>query len=376
MSDVDALVVGAGIVGLAVARALTGAGLSTLIVEAAGQFGSGTSSRNAEVIHAGLYYPTGSFKARLCVAGHAQMLDYCTARGIAHRRCGKLIVATRAAEVPTLEALARQANANGVAGVTLIDGARARALEPALAAHAALMCAPSGIVDSHALMTALLGDAEDRGAVLAARTRIARIEPRGGRFDIWIDGEDEPVVSAAYVVNAAGLGARAVADAIAGLPPAANPRAFLAKGSYFAYSGRQPFGRLIYPVPEPGGLGTHLTIDLAGAGRLGPGVEWVDEINYDIDASHRNRFADAARAFWPTIEADRLHPAYAGIRPKLSGPGEPAADFRIDGPAEHGLSGLVNLFGIESPGLTASLAIGDFVARRLTGRAPAYARAA
>lgn len=376
MADVDALVVGAGVVGLAVARALAAAGLSTLIVEAEERIGSGTSSRNSEVIHAGLYYPTGSLKARLCVAGHAQLLDYCDARGIAHCRCGKLIVATRATEVPTLEALERQAAANGVAGVTLIDGASARALEPALAAHAALMCAPSGIVDSHALMTSLLGDAENDGAVLAARTRIARIEPRGGRFDIWIEGEGEPVVSAAYVVNAAGLGAHAVAAGIVGLPAAANPPAFLAKGSYFAYSGRQPFGRLIYPVPEPGGLGTHLTIDLAGAGRLGPDVEWVDEIDYDVDASRRDRFAAAARTFWPTIEADRLHPAYAGIRPKLAGPGEPAADFRIDGPAEHGLAGLVNLFGIESPGLTASLVIGELVAQRLTGQAPAYERAA
>lgn len=375
MTEVDALVVGAGVVGLAAARVLAASGLSVIVADAGDAIGTGTSSRNSEVIHAGLYYPPGSLKARLCVDGRAALLRYCDARRVPYRLCGKLVVATRPAELPTLEALAATAAANGVAGVEIVDGAAATAREPALAAFAALVCPASGIIDSHALMTALLGDAEDDGAVLACRTRIARVAPASGRFDVWIDGEDARVLSAACVVNAAGLGAWGVARCVEGLPAAAIPRAFLAKGSYFAYSGRQPFGGLIYPVPEPGGLGTHLTIDMGGAGRLGPDVEWVDAIDYRVDPARGTRFADAARAFWPTIDADRLHPAYAGIRPKIAGPGEPPADFRIDGSAAHGVPGLVNLWGIESPGLTACLAIADLVAERL-GHEVASERAA
>ncbi|WP_157215652.1 NAD(P)/FAD-dependent oxidoreductase [Flavisphingomonas formosensis] len=362
MDRIDALVIGAGAIGLAVARSLARAGRSVLILEREGRFGAVTSSRNSEVIHAGLYYPPGSLKERLCIAGRELLYAYCAERGVPHRRCGKLVVATDAAELHALEALAAQGRAAGVAGLALVDAAAVGVLEPALRCQAALHSPLTGIVDSHALMVALLAEAEDHGALIAYRAPVEAIDRQAGG---WLVRAGGTRLLATMVVNAAGLDAQAVAARIDALAPALIPPLHLAKGRYFTYSGRVPFTRLIYPLPVPGGLGTHLTLDLAGAARFGPDVSWVQAIDYVVDPAERPRFLAAARRIWPDIDPDRLHPGYAGIRPKLSGPGEPAADFRIDGPARHGLPGLVNLFGIESPGLTASLAIAGEVMAQL-----------
>ena len=369
MDRVDALVVGAGVVGLAIARELALAGMEVVIAEAATLIGSGVSSRNSEVIHAGIYYEPGSLKARLCVRGKAMLYAYCAERGVPHARCGKLVVAGRDADVQKLEAIAARAVANGVSEVQLISTAEATAHEPALVCTAALLSSSSGIVDSHALMTALLGDAEHAGALLALASPFqgARREGAG-----WVcetgagDGRFE--LAARWVINAAGLDAQAVARSIDGLPPSHIPPRFLAKGHYFSLTGRAPFRHLIYPLPFDGGLGVHLTLDLGGQARFGPDVEWLPEpapgaaLDYTVDSRRMAQFESEIRNYWPGLPAGALQPAYTGIRPKLSGPGAPAVDFHIGGPAEHGLPGLVNLFGIESPGLTASMAIGEHVA--------------
>jgi L-2-hydroxyglutarate oxidase LhgO len=366
MDRIDVLVVGAGVVGLACARALAQAGHEVVIAEAQPRFGTGVSSRNSEVIHAGIYHPPGSLKARLCVRGKALLYDYCAARGIAHRRLGKLVVAVRDADVARLDAIRQRAADCGVDDLRLIDGAAARALEPALACAAALQSPSSGIVASHELMTALLGDAEAHGAALAVASAVRSARRRDGAWAVTADGGFE--LAARWIVNAAGLDAQAVAAAIDGLPPAAIPRRHLARGHYFALAGRAPFGRLIYPLPVDGGLGVHLTLDLGGQARFGPDVEWFesdapgDALDYTVDATRATAFDAAVRDWWPGLPRDALVPATTGIRPKISGPGEPAADFRIGGPADHGCAGLVNLFGIESPGLTASLAIAEVVA--------------
>lgn len=364
MDAVDALVVGAGVIGLAVARALALEGREVLVVEAGDRIGGETSSRNSEVIHAGIYYPAGSLKARLCLAGRERLYDYCRTRGIGHRRCGKLIVATSAAQVPALAAIAQAAARNGVDDLRLIGAEEARRLEPELACAAALLSPSTGILDSHGYMLALQGEAEAMGAVLAFGTRATAIRPGPDGLAVCFDGEAEPQLSARLVVNAAGLWAPELAAAVEGLAPAFRPRAWFAKGSYFTLAGRAPFNRLIYPVPEPGGLGVHLTLDLAGQARFGPDVEWVEAPDYTVDPARADRFYDAVRAYWPGLRDGQLQPGYAGVRPKLAGPGEPAADFRIDGPAAHGIEGLINLFGVESPGLTASLALADEAAGR------------
>lgn len=373
MDRVGCIVVGAGVVGLAVTRALALRGVEVVIAERACAIGTETSSRNSEVIHAGIYYAPGSLKARLCTSGRAMLYDYAARRGVPHRRCGKLIVATAPDQLAVLDAIAGQAAANGVA-LTRLTGAQAGALEPALSCRGALLSPETGIVDSHALMAALLADAQAAGASLALGTQVMAIEPAAGGFIVDTETAGEGFrLGADRVVNAAGLWASQVAQAVQGLDPAHVPVTRYARGSYYAAPGKPAFSRLIYPVPEPGGLGVHLTLDLGGAMRFGPDVEWIDNIDYRVNPGRRGHFEAEIRRYWPDLPAGALAPTYCGIRPKISGPGEPAADFRIDGPELHGIPGLVNLFGIESPGLTASLAIAQEVAVRLDQAIPASA---
>lgn len=361
MDQVECVVVGAGVVGLAVARALALRGREVLVLEAAHAIGTGTSARNSEVIHAGIYYAAGSLKARLCVQGRALLYDYCAARGIGHRRCGKLIVATTPAQVGQLQAIADRARQNGVGELRWISAQQAQQLEPQLACEAALLSAQTGIVDSHALMLALLGDLENAGGVLALNSPLAHMQY--AQEAIEIETTDGTRLRTRCLVNAAGLQAVELARRMRGLDARQVPKAFFAKGSYFTLTGRAPFSRLVYPVPEPGGLGVHLTLDLGGQAKFGPDVQWVDQPDdFQVDATRGEAFYAEVRKYWPGLKDGALQPGYAGIRPKINGPKEAAADFWIAGPASHGVPGLVNLFGIESPGLTASLAIGDHVA--------------
>ncbi len=356
------MVIGAGVIGLAVARALAFDGRGVLILERERQIGLHSSSRNSEVIHAGIHYPTGSLKARTCVAGRDLLYRYCADRGIAHRRCGKLIVAVSDGELMQLRAIDARARANGVFDLEWLDGGQVRRREPALACAAALASPSTGIVDSHAYMMCLLADAEAKGAQIAygAAVRSLRPTPRG--IEVAIHPECDPVLRAQILVNAAGLEAHRVARSIEGLSQEHIPRVRYAKGSYFALQGPAPFGRLIYPLPRDGGLGIHMTLDLDGRARFGPDVEWVERIDYEVDAARAASFYASIRRYWPQLAAAALSPAYAGVRPKLSGPAEAAADFCLSGPAHHGIAGIVNLFGIESPGLTASLALAAHVA--------------
>ncbi|RSZ34721.1 NAD(P)/FAD-dependent oxidoreductase [Variovorax beijingensis] len=364
MDELDCAVIGGGVVGLAVARALALAGREVVVLEAEGAIGTGTSSRNSEVIHAGIYYPQGSLKARLCVEGKEALYAYAAERGVPHRRCGKLIVATSAEQVAQLEVIRAKAAANGVGDLVLLTSQQAMDMEPQLHCVAALHSPSTGIVDSHASMLSLLGDLENAGGMLALKSPIARAEC--GRDAIVLVAEDGTALRCNTVVNAAGLLAPELARRFEGLPPAAVPTAYFAKGSYFTLSGRAPFSRLVYPVPEPGGLGVHLTIDLGGQAKFGPDVEWVQSADdLVVDPARGNGFYAEVRKYWPALPDGALIPGYAGMRPKISGPDEPARDFMIDGPDSHGVRGLVNLFGIESPGLTSSLAIGRHVERLL-----------
>ncbi len=363
---VDAVVVGAGVVGLAVARALALARREVIVLEAESAIGTGTSSRNSEVIHAGIYYSPGSLKAKLCVAGRLALYPFLVERGIAHRRCGKLIVATDPNQIPGLEKLHAQAKANGVADLRMLAAREARALEPQLACVAALESPSTGIVDSHAFMLALRGEAEDHGAAIVFRSPLRSGHVLNGEIELEVGGEDPMRLLAQTVVNCAGLFAQDVARSIEGFPAERIPPTHYCKGNYFSLSGRSPFSRLVYPAPEAAGLGVHLTLDLSGRARFGPDVEWIERIDYDVDPGRAEVFYDAVRSYWPGLKDGALQPAYSGIRPKLRPRGEPACDFLIQGPADHGVAGLVNLFGIESPGLTASLAIGDTV-RTLLG---------
>jgi len=366
MSDsIDCVVIGAGVVGLAVARALALEGREVVVLEAADAIGTETSSRNSEVIHAGIYYPAGSLKARLCVEGKHFLYAYCSERGIPHRRCGKMIVATRPGQDAYLDKLRAQAAANGVEDLRLVDGAAARAIEPELSCDAALLSPSTGIVDSHSLMLAYQGDAEARGAVVAFLSPVLGGEVRNDGIELRVGGAEPAALRARLVVNAAGLGAQSVARSIAGIPAARVPPLHYAKGNYFSLAGRSPFSRLVYPVPEPGGLGVHISIDLAGQARFGPDVEWLDDIAYDVDPRRADGFYAEVRRYWPGLRDGALQPAYAGIRPKLGPAGTPAADFVVEGPCDHGVPGLVNLFGIESPGLTASPAIAVLVVEKL-----------
>jgi L-2-hydroxyglutarate oxidase LhgO len=364
MDEVDCAVIGAGVVGLAVARALAQSGQEVWVLEAADAIGTGISSRSSEVIHAGLYYPTGSLKARLCVRGNALLYAYCDAMGVTYKRCGKLIVATGPGQLGILENIAAQAQRNGVPDMRLLDAGEVRCMEPELACHAALLSGSTGIVDSHALMLALQADVERAGGtvVLRCEVKTATLSKAGIQL-VLADGTH---LACKRLVNAAGLNAPSLARHFNGLDFDTVPRAFYAKGNYFSLLGKAHFKHLVYPVPEPGGLGIHLTLDLGGQAKFGPDVQWVDApSDYTVDNSRASVFQDRIRQYWPGLPDQALAPAYAGIRPKISGPTDPAADFMIQGPADHGHPGLVNLFGIESPGLTSALAIGEEVLRLL-----------
>ena len=363
--ETDVVIIGAGVVGLACARELARQGREVVILEANRAIGMETSSRNSEVIHAGLYYPGGSLKAALCVAGRALLYEFCNEFGVAHRRCGKLIVATGPAQHEKLDALARQAETNGVTDIQRLTCDQVKALEPALVCTAALLSPSTGIIDSHVLMHAMLGDAQAHGAQLALGSPASAGRALHNGIEIETGGEVPAVLSATTVINAAGLHSVEMAGRIEGFPREHLPTAYLARGNYFQLVGRAPFSRLVYPLPEPGGLGVHLTLDLAGQARFGPDVEWIDAIDYRVDPVRADGFYAEIRKYWPALRDGALSPAYAGIRPKISGPHEAAADFVIQGPRDHGVAGLVNLFGIESPGLTASLAIAREVVRTL-----------
>ncbi len=374
MNDVDCIVVGAGVIGLAVARAIARSGREVIVIERERHIGMHTSSRNSEVIHAGIHYAPGSLKARLCVAGREALYRYCALHGIGHRRCGKLTVAATHGDVAHLEQIEANARANGVLDLQWLDGAEAVKLEPQLKCAVALLSPSTGIIDSHGFMQCLLGDAESYGANVAYGSYVTALKPTDRGVEVCVDGQTAAAVRTRWFINCAGLGAARVASSIEGFPLAHIPRMHYAKGSYFSLAGGSsqaaPFSRLIYPAPSASGhLGIHLTLDLSGGVRFGPDLQWLEALDeppdYAVDASRAALFAEAVRQYWPALPAARLTPGYAGIRPKLSGPGEPARDFLISGPKDHGVDGVVNLFGIESPGLTSSLALGDFIAAQL-----------
>lgn len=359
------LVIGAGVVGLAAARALAFRGADVVVAEKADAIGTGTSSRNSEVIHGGMYYPTGTLRARHSVAGRRMLYAYCESHGVPHRKLGKLVVAADDAEIARVEEIARQGAINGVEDLALIDGKAARALEPALVCAAALHSPHTGIIDTHTYMLALRGDLEDRGGMIAFETPVLGLERRRDRWVARFGGAEAGEAVFDAVVNAAGLGAQAIARAMPDYPPARVPRLVLAKGNYFSYLGRPAFARLVYPTPMPGGLGVHVTLDMAGRMRFGPDVEWIEREDYAVDPARAVVFYARIRTYWPGLPDNSLVPDYAGIRPKLSGKGAPQGDFMIDTPAAHGLPGLVQMFGIESPGLTSSLSLGEAVAEAL-----------
>ncbi|MCV2353978.1 NAD(P)/FAD-dependent oxidoreductase [Paucibacter sp. B2R-40] len=365
---VDAVVIGAGVVGLAVARALAMSGLETLLLERAERIGSGVSSRSSEVIHAGLYYPPGSLKARVCVQGRDMLYDYCESHQVAFRRCGKLVVATDAAQVSGLQALADRARRNGVHDLRWLDGTQAQALEPALTCVAALASPSTGIIDSHGLMLALLGDFEAAGGALALCSTVTRLRRDEQVWRLLVQaGGAEMALHAGVVVNAAGLWAPGLTQCTEGLPLEQQARAHFSKGSYFALAGPAPFSRLIYPLPQDAWLGVHLSLDLGGQARFGPDAEWLhgisdpQQLDYRVEAGRAEAFYADVRRYWPALPDGALQPAYSGVRPKIHGPQTPAPDFRIDGPSQHGQPGLVNLLGIESPGLTSCLSIAQQV---------------
>jgi L-2-hydroxyglutarate oxidase LhgO len=361
MDKIECVVVGAGVIGLAVARRLAQAGREVVILEAAEGIGTVTSSRNSEVIHAGIYYKAGSLMARMCVSGKQALYRYCDDHGIPYRNCGKLIVATTPKETEKLQPIRAHAEANGVRDMQILSGKAARALEPALNCDAALLSPSTGIIDSHAYMLALRGDAEAAGAAFAFHTPLLHAKVKAGGIELEAGGEAPMTLECAQLVNAAGLEAPATARSIDGMPLELIPPAYLAKGNYFSCSARAPFSHLIYPLPEPGGLGVHLTLDMAGQARFGPDVEWVDRIDYAVDPARAERFYPAIRKYWPTLPDGALMPSYSGMRPKIVPPAVASQDFLIQGPKDHGVDGLINLFGIESPGLTSSLAIADYV---------------
>ncbi|MDR3436911.1 NAD(P)/FAD-dependent oxidoreductase [Telmatospirillum sp.] len=361
----DCAVIGAGVIGLAVARALALTGREVGVLEAEESIGTGTSSRNSEVIHAGMYYPTGSLKARLCVSGARLLRHYLTEHGVDHRLVGKLIVAADPADEEQLLTILAKGRSNGVEALTLLSRAEVLAIEPEVHCTAALYSPLTGILDTHGYMLALQGDIETNGGFLAFKSPVLSAEQTGQGILLSIGGPEPSRLLCRQVINAAGLGAQAVGRSFAGLPPASVPPLHLCKGNYFLLSGHVPFSHLVYPTPQSDGLGVHFTLDLAGQGRFGPDVEWIDEEAYDVDARRSDIFSAAIRRYWPGLADDALRPGFAGIRAKLRPQGESASDFVIQGPGEHGVAGLVNLYGMESPGLTASLAIGSHVAELL-----------
>jgi L-2-hydroxyglutarate oxidase LhgO len=361
MEQVDVVVAGAGVVGIAIARALARAGREVLVLEAAEAIGTETSSRNSEVIHAGIYYPKDSLMARLCVAGRRQLYAFCNERGVPYRKSGKLIVATSAGEDAKLDGIKARAEANGVEGMRVLSGEEARALEPNLACTSALLSPETGILDSHAYMLALQGEAEERGAMFVFHAPVISGRAVSDGVEIEVGGAEKMRLRCRTLVNSAGLGATRLASAIQGMPTQLVPHTYYARGNYFTLAGRAPFSRLIYPVPVPGGLGVHLTIDLGNQARFGPDVEWIDSLDYRVDPSRADSFYAAIRRYWPALPDGALQPGYAGIRPKITPKGAPAADFVLQPPSAHGVAGLVNLFGIESPGLTSAIALADLV---------------
>ena len=366
MSDsVECTVIGAGVVGLAIARAMAQRGLETILIEAADGIGTGTSSRNSEVIHAGIYYPKGSLKARFCVQGRQQLYRYCDERGITARNCGKLIVATEDSQVATLSGIIDKARANGVPDLALISRQQALAMEPNLHCVAAVHSPSTGVVDSHSFMLGLQGDFEAASGMLAFNSPLDHAVCAADGITLMAGGAEPTELRSGIVINSAGLYAQALARKFSGLPQASVPPTYYAKGNYYSLTGKSPFSRLIYPVPEAAGLGVHLTIDLGGQTRFGPDVEWIDEIDYAVDPGRAASFYSEIRKYWPGLPDGALQPGYCGIRPKIQAPHEPARDFVIHGPETHGVKGLVNLYGIESPGLTSALAIADHVAAML-----------
>ncbi len=355
--DFDAVVIGAGVVGLAVARQLAQEGREVLVLEAEKTIGLHTSSRNSEVIHAGLYYPEGSLKARLCVEGRKLLYAYCATHGVPTQRLGKLIVATDEKQIPKLQALHRRGVANGVDDLVALNRDEARRIEPEVECVAALFSPSTGIVDSHAFMLSLQGDAEANGAQFAFHAKVIRVAPRPGGYEVHT--EDGIAVTCQALINCAGHGAHKIARAIENYPTEKIPPRFLAKGNYFTVSGRTSFSHLIYPLPVEGGLGVHVTLDLGGRMRLGPDVHWVDELDYTPISEQEQVFRNSVLRYWPGIADREIASSYCGIRPKITGPGVDNADFRIDGPLTHGMANLVNFFGIESPGLTSSCALAD-----------------
>ncbi|MBD1545984.1 NAD(P)/FAD-dependent oxidoreductase [Roseibium aggregatum] len=371
MTDVETIVIGAGAVGLAIARALAVSGREVMVLERHGLIGSETSSRNSEVIHAGIYYAKDSLKARCCVHGKHLLYAFCSSHGVAHKRTGKLIVATDVEQADKLEEIRQRAEANGVDDLVRLTADEARELEPELACEGALLSPSTGIIDSHGYMLALQGELEAHGGQVVLNTAVGSIgRTADGAFSVTIvgkgdgEGEDGYTITSKELIVSAGRGSPELMTAF---PQADPPKGYLAKGSYFKLNGKAPFSRLIYPVPmtKTGALGVHVTLDLQGRVRFGPDMEWVEEIDYRVDPARADVFYDAIRQYWPGLEDGALEADYSGIRPKIHGPGEPAPDFRIDGPEAHGMAGLVALYGIESPGLTSSLAIGELVAKRL-----------
>lgn len=367
MDELDCAVIGAGVVGLAVARALALQGRDVVVLEKAGLIGSETSSHNSEVIHAGIYYGQDSLKARFCVEGRKRLYPFLEERGLGFKKCGKLIVATSDAQEAELKNIAQRATRNGVDDLRFVEKAELRELEPALNGQAALLSPSTGILDSHGLMLALQGELEDKGGSIAFMSNVEAMEVTPDGIVLSVTGDVEMNVLAKTVVNSCGYSAPLLAAKTKGLGAAHQPRGYYAKGNYFSLSGKAPFSRLIYPVPENAGLGVHLTLDMGGQARFGPDVEWVEKPDYVVDPARGEVFYAAIRNYWPDLPDGALHADYAGIRPKLQAPNEPACDFRIDGPSDHGQAGLVNLLGIESPGLTSSLAIADYVAGLLRG---------
>ncbi len=365
MERIEAIVIGTGVVGLAAARRLARAGREVIVLEAADAFGTGISSRNSEVIHAGIYYPQGSLKARLCVAGKQALYEFCESRAVAHEACGKLIVATSEHELAALSELEAKAANNGVHDLTRLDSAQARELEPALTCRGALLSPSTGIIDSHGYMLALLGEIEAAGGMIALNSPVRGGRAEDGTIVLEVGGPEPLELRCDTLVNAAGLGAQALAHGLEGLARETIPPLYYAKGNYFTLTGASPFSRLIYPVPETDALGVHVVLDLAGRTKFGPNIEWVERPIYDVSADEAAAFYESVRRYWPALPDHALEPGYAGVRPKLTPPGAGMSDFVIHGPETHGVAGLVNLYGIESPGLTASLAIADEVAARL-----------
>jgi L-2-hydroxyglutarate oxidase LhgO len=364
--DTDVLIVGAGVVGLACGHVLATAGLRVIVIEAGPRIGEGVSARNSEVIHAGLYYPTGSLRARLCVEGRRALYPFLDKHGINYNRCGKLVVANGEAEIKALEKVFKQAEINGVEGIEWLTGDAACALEPALRCDAAILSRESGVMDSHGYMLALQGEIENHGGSVVCDSPFAGASAiAGGGWNVTIGDAGRTTLSTSILITAAGLEAQAVATMIEGYPRDQIPPRHLGKGVYFRYAGKAPFQRLVYPPPIPGALGTHYRIDLGGQGILGPDLEYVDTIDYTVDPARADKFYSDVRRYWPSLEDGSLKPDYAGIRPKIHGPGETQPDFRIDGPERHGLPGLITMFGIESPGLTSSLALGEYVKNAL-----------